>query len=144
MCLPECTRKTSRKHFDLRLILLLLRILYANRLNRKYVPHSPMENYLSLIEVLEIMVPMLQYINFLSLKTIKVSSDFILNSLKKVVGGATTQKYQKQMLKPWYLLYGSNPRDPRGVKRCARIHWTCHLRFTALILPSDWRIFKKV
>ena len=58
-----------------------------------------MENYLSLIEVLEIMVPMLQYINFLSLKTIKVSSDFILNSLKKVVGGATTQKYQKQTQK---------------------------------------------
>ena len=54
-----------------------------------------MENYLSLIEVLEIMVPMLQYTNFLSLKTIKVSSDFILNSLKKAVGGATTQKYQK-------------------------------------------------
>ena len=40
-----------------------------------------------------------QYV-FLSLKAIKVSSDFILNYLKKVVGGATTQKYQKQMLKP--------------------------------------------
>ena len=37
---------------------------------------------------------------FLSLKAIKVSSDFILNYLKKVVEGATTQKYQKQMLKP--------------------------------------------
>ena len=37
---------------------------------------------------------------FLRLKAIKVSSDFILNYLKKVVGGATTQKYQKQMLKP--------------------------------------------
>ena len=53
-----------------------------------------------LIEVLEIMAQMLQYIIFLSLKAIKVSSDFILNYLKKVVGGATTQKYQKQMLKP--------------------------------------------
>ena len=52
------------------------------------------------IEVLEIMAQMLQYIYFLSLKAIKVSSDFILNYLKKVVGGATTQKYQKQMLKP--------------------------------------------
>ena len=53
-----------------------------------------------LIEVLEIMAQMLQYITFLSLKAIKVSSDFILNYLKKVVGGATAQKYQKQMLKP--------------------------------------------
>ena len=53
-----------------------------------------------LIEVLEIMAQMLQHIIFLSLKAIKVSSDFILNYLKKVVGGPTTQKYQKQMLKP--------------------------------------------
>ena len=52
------------------------------------------------IEVLEIMAQMRQYIIFLSLKPIKVSSDFILKYLKKVVGGATTQKYQKQMLKP--------------------------------------------
>ena len=71
--------------------------------------HSRMEHYffsylltceVYLIEVLEIMAQMLQYITFLSLKAIKVSSDFILNYLKKVVGGATTQKYQKQMLKP--------------------------------------------
>ena len=53
-----------------------------------------------LIEVLGIMAQMLQYIILLSPKAIKVSSDFILNYLKKVVGGATTQKYQKQMLKP--------------------------------------------
>ena len=45
------------------------------------------------MEVLEIMAQMLQYITFLSLKSIKVTSDFILNQLKKVVGGATTQKY---------------------------------------------------
>ena len=74
------------------------------------------------MEVLEIMAQMLQYITFLSLKSIEVSSDFILNYLKKVVGGATTQKYQKQMLKPLYFLYGSTPRGPRGVKRCVRIH----------------------
>ena len=53
-----------------------------------------------LIEVLENMAQMLQNIIFLSLKAIKVSSDFILNYLKKYVGGTTTQKYQKQMLKP--------------------------------------------
>ena len=38
-----------------------------------------------LIEVLEIMAQMLQYITFLSLKAIKVSSDFILNYLKKEI-----------------------------------------------------------
>ena len=66
--------------------------------------HSQIEHYsfsylltceVYLIEVLKIMAQMLQYISFSSLKAIKVSSDFILNSLKKVVGGATTQKYQK-------------------------------------------------
>ena len=53
-----------------------------------------------LIEVLETKAQMLQYIILLSLKAIKVSSDFILNYLKKVVEGATTQKYKKQILKP--------------------------------------------
>ena len=38
------------------------------------------------MEVLEIMAQMLQYITFLSLKSIEVSSGFILNYLKKVVG----------------------------------------------------------
>ena len=61
--------------------------------------HSRMEHYFFsylliceayLMEVLEIMAQMLQYITFLSLKSIKVSSDFILNYLKKVIGGATT------------------------------------------------------
>ena len=46
------------------------------------------------------MAQMSQYFIFLSLKPTKVTSDFILNYLKKVVGGATTQKYQKQILKP--------------------------------------------
>ena len=71
--------------------------------------HSQMEHYffsylhtceVYLIKVLESMAQILQYITFLSLKAIKVSSDFIFIYLKKVVGGATTQKYQKQMLKP--------------------------------------------
>ena len=45
------------------------------------------------------MAQMWQYAIFLSLKPSKVTSDFILNYLKKVVGGATTQKYQKQTQK---------------------------------------------
>ena len=43
---------------------------------------------------------MWQYIIFLSLKPTKVTSDFILNYLKKNIEGATTQKYQKQIQKP--------------------------------------------
>ena len=46
-----------------------------------------------LIEILEIMAQMWQYVIFLSLKPTKVTSDFILYYFKKVVGGATTQKY---------------------------------------------------
>ena len=33
------------------------------------------------------------------------------------------------------MLYGSAPRGPLGVKRCARVHETCHLRFGALTFP---------
>ena len=41
------------------------------------------------------MAQMWQYIIFLSHKPTKVTSDFILNHLKKVIGGATTQKNLK-------------------------------------------------
>ena len=51
------------------------------------------------IEILEIMPQMWQYVIFLSLKPTKVNSDFILNYLKKVVGGATTQKNFKKNTK---------------------------------------------
>ena len=73
------------------------------------ITHSRIEHYffsylltceVYLIEVMEILAHMLQYIIFLSLKAIKVSSDFILNYLRKVVGGATIQKYQNIMDTP--------------------------------------------
>ena len=48
-----------------------------------------------LFEVLEIRAQMWHYILFLGHKPTKVTSDFILNYLKKVIGGATTQKYFK-------------------------------------------------
>ena len=79
-------------------------IWFKSCCHRKLKSHSRMEPYffsyvlscvVYLIRVLEIMAQMLQYVTFLSLKAIKVSSNFILNYLKKVVGGATTQKYQK-------------------------------------------------
>ena len=66
------------------------------------ITHSRMGQYffsylltlgVDLIEFLEIMAKIWQYVIFLSLKPIKVTSDFILNYLKKVVGGASTQKY---------------------------------------------------
>jgi hypothetical protein len=38
------------------------------------------------------MARMWHYINFFSHKPAKVTSDFILNYLKRVLGGATTQK----------------------------------------------------
>ena len=41
------------------------------------------------------MAQMWHYIIFLSHKPTKVTSDFILNYLKKVIGGATTQKNLK-------------------------------------------------
>ena len=44
-----------------------------------------------LFEVLEIMAQMWHYIILLSHKPTKVTSDFILNYLKKVIGGTTTQ-----------------------------------------------------
>ena len=48
-----------------------------------------------LFEVLDIMTEKWYYILFLSHKPTKVTSDFILNYLKKVIGGATTQKNLK-------------------------------------------------
>jgi hypothetical protein len=41
------------------------------------------------------MAQMWHYISFFSHKQAKVTSDFILNYLKKVIGGATTQKNLK-------------------------------------------------
>ena len=51
-------------------------------------------------EALGIMTQKWHYAIYFSYKSTKVTSDYILNYLKKVVGGATTQIYQNQMLKP--------------------------------------------
>ena len=62
-------------------------ILSHSRLEHYFFSYLPTcEVYL--IEVLEIIAQILQYIIFLSLKAVKVSLDFILNYLEKVVGGA--------------------------------------------------------
>ena len=76
----------------------------------------------SLIEVLEIMaqILLLLYIIFLRLKPTKMTSEFILSYLKKGIGGATTQKYQKQIQKPLYLHYGCAPGGLWGVNKSRR------------------------
>ena len=65
------------------------------------------------MEVLEIMAQMLQYITFLSLKSIEVSSDFIVNYLKKVIGGATTQIFLKTNTKIIILPIWTRPQRPQ-------------------------------
>ena len=81
-----------------------------------------------LIEILEIMAQMWQYVIFLSLKPTKATSVFILNYLKKVVGGTTTQIYWKQILKPWLEMHlGSLGVDPyskyQGFSICFWYFW---------------------
>ena len=106
MWLAFLSSNTTRVHYA---VYIFSKVPTLGCVRRVVLAHSQMEHYffsylltceVYLIKVLEIMAQILQYITFLSLKAIKVSSDFILNYLKKVVGGATTQKYQKQMLKP--------------------------------------------
>jgi hypothetical protein len=53
-----------------------------------------------LIEVLEIMAQMWQFIILLRHKPSKVTSVFILNYLKNVIGRLISQKNKKQILKP--------------------------------------------
>ena len=69
------------------------------------------------MEVLEIMAQMLEYTTFLSLKLIEVSSDFILNYLKKVVGGATTQKNLKTNIKTLISSIWIRPQGPQGCQK---------------------------
>ena len=49
------------------------------------------------MEILEIMAEMWHYVIFLSLKPTKVTSDFILYQLKKVVGGANIALKMKKI-----------------------------------------------
>ena len=72
---------------------------------------------------------MWHYINLFSHKPVKETSDFILNYLKKVVGGAITQNKIKTNTKTSISSAWICPQGPRGFKRCACIQWTCHMRF---------------
>jgi hypothetical protein len=70
-----------------------------------------------LFEVLEITAQMWHYINFFSHKPAKVTSDFILNYLRKVVGGATTQKNLKTNAKTFISSIWIRPKGPQGCQK---------------------------
>ena len=57
------------------------------------------------------------YINFFSHKPAKVTSDFILNYLKKVIGGATTQKNLKTNTKTLTSSIWMHPQGPQGCQK---------------------------
>ena len=65
-------------------------------------------------EVLDIMAQMWHYIKFFSYEPTKVTSDFILNYLKKVIGGATTQKNLKTNTKTLISSIWIRPQRPQG------------------------------
>ena len=63
------------------------------------------------------MAQMWHYINFFSHLPVKVTSDFILNYLKKVVGGATTQKNLKTDTKTLIFSIWIRPQGPQGCQK---------------------------
>ena len=69
------------------------------------------------MEVLEIMTQMLQSITFLSLKSIEVSSDFILNYLKK--WGRNHSEISKTNAKTLIFLIWIHPLGVPGVSKDA-------------------------
>ena len=63
---------------------------------------------------------------------------------KKVVVGATTQKYKKQTQKTWFWNYGHAPRSARCVKRNGRKKGSITLCVLALIFSPNWTNFEKL
>ena len=82
---------------------------------------------------------MLQYITFLSLKAIKMSLDFILNYLKKVVGGATTQKYKKSTK----TIISSLWMHPTGYQKTRRTKGSITWCVFEPIFSPNWTNFEK-
>ena len=63
------------------------------------------------------MAQMWHYIIFLSHKPTKVTSYFIVNYLKKVIGGATTQKNLKTNNKNLIYSIWTRPQEPQGCQK---------------------------
>ena len=69
------------------------------------------------MEVLEIMAQMLEYTTFLSLKSIKVSSDFILNYLKKSCRGRHHSEISKTNAKTLIFAIWICPQGSQGCQK---------------------------
>ena len=69
------------------------------------------------MEVLEIIAQMLQYITFLSLKSIEVSSDFILNYLKKSCRGRHHSEISKTNAKTLIFPIWIHPQGSQGCQK---------------------------
>jgi hypothetical protein len=63
------------------------------------------------------MAQMGNYVIFLDRKPAKVTSDFILNYLKKVIGGATTQKKLKTNTKTLISSIWIHPQESQGCQK---------------------------
>jgi hypothetical protein len=72
-----------------------------------------------LFEFLDIMAQMWHYVIFFSRKPTNVTSGFILNYLKKVIGGTTTQKNLKTNTKNHDIYYTDAPPGTPGVPKDA-------------------------
>ena len=55
-----------------------------------------------------------------------------------MIDGATSQKSQKEMLKPWYLPYYSTSRDNMGVKRSSMVNFRPSNWFGPLFSSQNW------
>ena len=62
---------------------------------------------------------------------------------KKSPDGAAVQKYQKQILKQWYLHYWHTPKGARGVKKSGRPNWRPLWWIEALRFSPNRIKFKK-
>ena len=110
--------------------------------------HSRIGHYffsylLSYIEVLEFMAQMWQYIVFLSLKPIKVSSDFILSYLKKKLQGTPPLRNLKNKHKNHDIFTMDAPHGVSGCQKNRKgkgsIPWCVFL----LIFSPNWTNFEK-
>ena len=63
--------------------------------------------------------------------------------MKKLPDGTEVQKYQKEILKQWYLHYWNAPRAARGVKKFGGLNWRLLWWVGALKFSINWIKSKK-
>jgi hypothetical protein len=79
----------------------------------------------------------------IDVRLIQGISGFNLKRVKKLPDGAVVQKYQKQILKQWYLHYWHAPRGARGVKKSGTPNWRPLWWVGALRFRPNWTKFEK-